>query len=199
VSGPPLSACRHQYPGGDQWILFARTLHRCQRSPTVGRVGSCIGCFGACSVFTARYGLHDSPSRLKRPSTSEAPAASLPPLPLRLLPGGANQFPGGTLNPRWTSALTRRTDRRKLNFSLLASVHYLLRVLWRDKKRNYADFLVYGHNYHVLKQNNSGLCFVNHQHVDVIVGRYRGNMNVNTDSAHSGWNFDSREISDCRT
>jgi hypothetical protein len=46
----------------------------------------------------------DSPSRLKRPSTSEAPATSSPPVPLRLLPGGANQFPGGTFNPRWTSA-----------------------------------------------------------------------------------------------
>ena len=32
----------------------------------------------------------------KRPSTPEAPAASLPPPPLRLLPGGAIQFPGGS-------------------------------------------------------------------------------------------------------
>jgi len=32
----------------------------------------------------------------ERPSTSKAPTASLPPLPLRLLPGGANQFPGGS-------------------------------------------------------------------------------------------------------
>jgi hypothetical protein len=32
---------------------------------------------------------------LKRPSTPKAPTDSLPPLPLRLLPGGANQFPGG--------------------------------------------------------------------------------------------------------
>jgi hypothetical protein len=32
----------------------------------------------------------------KRPSTPEAPAALLPPPPLRLLPGGTNQFPGGT-------------------------------------------------------------------------------------------------------
>jgi hypothetical protein len=86
-------------------------FHQCQPSPSVGRVGSCIGYFGACSVFTSHYGLPDLPSRLKRPSTPEAPAASLPPLPLRLLPGGANQFPGGTLNPRWTSAFTRRTSR----------------------------------------------------------------------------------------
>src|SRR5215471_9634856 len=37
----------------------------------------------------------DSPSRLMRPSTSEAPTALLSPPPLRLLPGGAIQFPGG--------------------------------------------------------------------------------------------------------
>src|SRR5262245_13788890 len=43
------------------------------------------------------------PSRLERRSTPEASAASLPPLLLRLLPGGANQFPGGTF-PLWTSA-----------------------------------------------------------------------------------------------
>src|SRR5215469_14211647 len=39
------------------------------------------------------YKLTRSPSR---PSTPEASAASLPSPPLRLLPGGANQFPGGT-------------------------------------------------------------------------------------------------------
>src|SRR6266581_710906 len=38
----------------------------------------------------------DSPSRLMRPSTSEAPTALLSPPPLRLLPGGAIQFPGGS-------------------------------------------------------------------------------------------------------
>src|SRR6266566_5656218 len=41
----------------------------------------------------------DSPSRLRRPSTSEASAASLPPPLLRLLPGGANQFPGRDFQP----------------------------------------------------------------------------------------------------
>src|SRR5260370_12300694 len=46
----------------------------------------------------------DSPSRLMRPSTPEAPAALLPPPPLRLLPGGAIQFPGGSFLPLWSSA-----------------------------------------------------------------------------------------------
>src|SRR6266851_2461472 len=46
----------------------------------------------------------DSPSRLTRPSTPEAPTALLSPPPLRLLPGGAIQFPGGPFIPLWTSA-----------------------------------------------------------------------------------------------
>jgi hypothetical protein len=41
------------------------------------------------------YGLH-ARRVAKRPSTSKAPTALLPLLPLRLLPGGANQFPGGS-------------------------------------------------------------------------------------------------------
>jgi len=51
----------------------------------------------------------DSPSRLMRPSPPEASAASLPPPLLRLLPGGAIQFPGGSFLPLWTSAFLRRT------------------------------------------------------------------------------------------
>ncbi|MHB1673603.1 MAG: hypothetical protein ACYCSP_05075 [Acidobacteriaceae bacterium] len=35
---------------------------------------------------------------LKRPFTSKAPTILLPPSPLRLLPGGANQFPGGSIS-----------------------------------------------------------------------------------------------------
>src|ERR1700730_15483472 len=46
----------------------------------------------------------DSPSRLTRPSAPEAPTALLSPPPLRLLPGGAIQFPGGPFIPLWTSA-----------------------------------------------------------------------------------------------
>ena len=51
----------------------------------------------------------DSPSRLMRPFPPEASAASLPPPLLRLLPGGAIQFPGGSFFPLWTNAFSRRT------------------------------------------------------------------------------------------
>jgi hypothetical protein len=43
----------------------------------------------------SRYVLHARGVAM-RPSPSKGPTASLPPLPLRLLPGGANQFPGGS-------------------------------------------------------------------------------------------------------
>src|SRR5207248_7037544 len=45
----------------------------------------------------------------KRPSTPEAPTASFPPPPLRLLPGGANPVPGRDFHPQSTSAFSRRT------------------------------------------------------------------------------------------
>ena len=72
------------------WLPF----HWRRPSPKPGRVGSCITVFGAGSAFThvTAYMLAESPMR---PSTPKASAASLPPPLLRLLPGGANQFPGG--------------------------------------------------------------------------------------------------------
>src|ERR1019366_216061 len=51
----------------------------------------------------------DSPSRLMRPSPPEASAASLPPPLLRLLPGGAIQFPGRVFHPAVHQRLSRRT------------------------------------------------------------------------------------------
>jgi len=68
--------------------------HQLRPSPKPGRVGSCISLFEACSAFThvTACMLAESPMR---PSTPKASAASLPPPLLRLLPGGANQFPGG--------------------------------------------------------------------------------------------------------
>ena len=58
------------------------------------RVGSCIPCFGACSAFTSITACMIAKLPMQ-PSTPKAPADSLPPLPLRLLPCGAIQFPGG--------------------------------------------------------------------------------------------------------
>ena len=45
----------------------------------------------------------------KSPSTPEAPTASFPPPPLRLLPGGANPVPGRDFHPQSSSAFPRRT------------------------------------------------------------------------------------------
>ena len=90
----PLLACRRQYPGrtdGTDSLVFSH-----QRRPSLEcrRVGSCISGFEACTAFTIVTAcmIAKSPSR---PITPEASAASLPPLLLRLLPGGAIQFPGG--------------------------------------------------------------------------------------------------------
>src|SRR3954447_17053451 len=69
-------------------------IQRRRPSPEVGRVGSHITAFGACSAFTTRCGLPARGAAL-RPFASKAPAASLPPPPLRLLPAGATQLPGG--------------------------------------------------------------------------------------------------------
>lgn len=79
-------------PTGTHSLVISR---RHRPSLESRRVGFCITRFGACSAFTyvTAYMLAKSP---RRPSTPKASAASLLPLLLRLLPGGANQFPGGT-------------------------------------------------------------------------------------------------------
>src|ERR1022692_1962066 len=91
-------------PRQDRWNRFA---HDC--STDVGLPHITVGSAPALSVsWPAQRSLTlrptDSPSRLTRPSTPEAPTALLSPPPLRLLPGGAIQFPGGPFIPLWTSA-----------------------------------------------------------------------------------------------
>ncbi len=94
-----LLACRRQYPGRFDGICSLVHFHQLRPSPKSGRVGSCVSLFEACSAFThvTACTLAKSPMR---PSTPKASAASLPPPLLRLLPGGANQFPGGFI-PRY--------------------------------------------------------------------------------------------------
>src|SRR6266566_1953810 len=102
----PLRTCRRQYPGKSDGTCSLVRFHPLRPSLISRRVGSCIAGFGACSAFThvTACTLAKSPMR---PSAPEASAVSLPPLLLRLLPGGANQFPGG-----YTPAVDRRLSRR---------------------------------------------------------------------------------------
>jgi len=102
-----LPTCRRQYPGRFDGICSLVRFHQLRPSLEPGRVGSCITLFEACSAFThvTACMLAKSPMR---PSAPKASAASLPPPLLRLLPGGANQFPGGLL-PLWTITFSRRT------------------------------------------------------------------------------------------
>ena len=89
--------CHRQYPGKIDGTHSLVPSHRLRPSPENWRVGSCITRFEACSTFTHVMActLAKTPSR---PSTPKAPTASLPLPPLRLLPGGANQFPGGSVS-----------------------------------------------------------------------------------------------------
>jgi hypothetical protein len=109
----PLPACRRQYPGRSDGICSLVRFHQLRPSPKPGRVGSCINVFEACSAFThvTACMLAESPMR---PSTPKASAASLPPPLLRLLPGGANQFPGG-FTPAVDHHLSRRTRLPRLD------------------------------------------------------------------------------------
>jgi hypothetical protein len=78
------------------WMELVRSFLPSTAAFPVKKSGRPLQLFfrGQLSVHSC-YGLH-ARRVAKRPSTPKAPTASLPPLRLRLLPGGANQFPGGT-------------------------------------------------------------------------------------------------------
>jgi hypothetical protein len=95
VASDPL--CLHAVansPAGPMETCSLVPSHRLRPSPNRRRVGPCITLFEACSTFTHVTACMPAESPM-RPSTPKASAASLPPVLLRLLPGGANQFPGG--------------------------------------------------------------------------------------------------------
>jgi hypothetical protein len=111
---------------------FPMTQRR-RPSPEVWRVGSYITAFGACSAFTTRCGL-SARGAAERPFPSKAPTASLPPPPLRLLPAGAIQLPGGDLthgkplpyHGAHTSSVT--LERIRSGLSPIQRSHHLLAV-----------------------------------------------------------------------
>ena len=106
-----ISMSRHAaflYPGGlaESDSLMGRPIPTVSLLVSVGglpqateRVGSHINCFEASSEIHLRCGL---PVRgaAKRLFASKVPAISLPPSPLRLLPAGATELPGGTCTRR---------------------------------------------------------------------------------------------------
>jgi hypothetical protein len=85
-----------------RWNCSLVCFHRHRPSPIERRVSSCIKRFEACSTFTrvTTCMLTEPPMR---PFTPKASAALFPRPLLRLLPGGTNQFPGGSI-PRWKTA-----------------------------------------------------------------------------------------------
>lgn len=96
---PHVFLCMHvvvTYPGRhDATVRSSFLFHRCQPSPTRGRVGTCIAVFEAYPTFI-RITTCMLAESLLRSFTPKAPTTSLPKPLLRLLPGGANQFPRGT-------------------------------------------------------------------------------------------------------
>jgi hypothetical protein len=91
----PVCACCRHYPGRTAASCSLVLSQQLRPSPRGRRVGSCIACFEACSTFilVTACTLTESLKRLFLPKAS---ATSLPLPLLRLLPGGTNQFPGGS-------------------------------------------------------------------------------------------------------
>ena len=103
-----LHTCRRHYPGRSDGTRSLVLSHQRRPSLITRRVGSCVNRFEACSAFTRVTACMLAKSPM-RPSTPEAPTASFPPPPLRLLPGEANLVPGRDFHPQSTSAFSRRT------------------------------------------------------------------------------------------
>jgi hypothetical protein len=115
-----LLTCRRHYPGRFDGTYSLVLFHQRRPSLNTRWVGSCINRFEACSAFThvTACMLAKSPTR---PSTPEAPTASFPSPPLRLLPGGANSSRAG-LSPAVNQRLSRRTRNCDLSSALRRKV-----------------------------------------------------------------------------
>src|SRR6266568_4903319 len=71
----PVHACRHQYPGRSDGSCSLILLHQRRPSPSERRVGICVRCFEACSVFT-RITTYMLTEPLERLFASKAPTTS---------------------------------------------------------------------------------------------------------------------------
>ena len=114
-----VSVCRHAVPYTpvDSLGRIARGPAYSSRSPVASDVGlpqdtdgsaSTTSPFGASTGVHLRYGLL-ARGAAKRPFTSKASTASLPPPPLRLRPAGATKVAGRELHPLETYTFSRRT------------------------------------------------------------------------------------------
>jgi hypothetical protein len=108
-----VQTCRRHYPGGTVKRVVARCPSRCQPSPfEAGSAPAITLSRPAQRSRTLRPAW--SRSRPRRPFAPKAPTVSLPPPPLRLLPAGATQLPGGTLTRKISApfhgALRRGSD-----------------------------------------------------------------------------------------
>src|SRR5215469_15808119 len=99
-----MPASPRHYPGRTETTCSLVPFPRLRPSLSHGRVSSRLAIFEACSAFprVRTYQIAESPG-VPFPRIS---AASLPPPPLRLLPGGTNQFPGGSFTRRGSAPST---------------------------------------------------------------------------------------------
>src|SRR4029453_16746488 len=102
----PLPACRRYYPGRTDGLVPSFSPIDFGLPRIIGGSAPALAVSGPAQRSLALRPA-DLPSRQKRPSTPKASAASLPPLLLRLLPGGANQFPGWDFHPLGSTPFSR--------------------------------------------------------------------------------------------
>jgi hypothetical protein len=107
-------------PRQDRWACSLVLSHRLRLFPDSRRVSSCITCFEACTafIFITAYKLAKSP---KATLYTRGFSSFVTSLLLRLLPGGANQFPGGTF-PAVNQRLFTAHAKVRLGLPIVCSV-----------------------------------------------------------------------------
>lgn len=119
---PPLRTCYRHYPRRSRGIHSLGPFRQLRPSPKLRRVASCVTFFEACSAFTHAMACPIAKSPMIA-SSPKAPTTSLPPSPLRLVPGRATQFPGGSTSrcgpAPFHGALNNAGQKTHFHFSFL--------------------------------------------------------------------------------